>query len=95
LKRINREPVRYLGPFLFTAVLGVASMFGLIAVSALPPAPPEWLLASLMGITGTLVGWTLASLIPDLSMLVQFVHLQEAAAEVPGEGSNGNQSPGS
>jgi len=64
-------------------------MFGLIVVSALP-AVSEWLLALLMGITGTLVGWTLASLIPDLSMLVQFVHLQQAAAEIPGEGFGGN-----
>ena len=36
LKAINKEPIRYLAPFIFTAVLGVSAALAVLAVSAVP-----------------------------------------------------------
>lgn len=82
LRLIGREPVRYLTPFLITAALGVGAMFAILVTSALPSDAPDWIIGTASGIASLLVGWTLASLIPDLNTLVQFVRLQEAASEV-------------
>jgi hypothetical protein len=83
LQLINREPVRYLTPFLFTAALGVAAMFAVLGAGAIPASAPEWLFVVLAFVASWLVAWTLASLVPDLNTLVQFVRLQEAAGAVP------------
>lgn len=82
LRAINKEPVRYMRPFLFTAVLGVMASLFLLVLVALPPKP-QWLVASIAGLTGTAVVWTLASVIQDMKILVQFVGLQFDASEIP------------
>jgi hypothetical protein len=82
LRAINRDPVRYMAPFLFTAVLGVGASLCLLVLRSLP-SRPEWLLSTAAFITGTLVVWTLVSVIPNLGMLVQFVGLKVDATSIP------------
>jgi hypothetical protein len=83
LRAINREPVRYLAPFLFTATLGVFAALLLLVMVALPKSTPAWLLATGGGFTGLFVFWTLASVLANLNVLVEFVGLQYDASEVP------------
>ncbi|WP_434743437.1 hypothetical protein [Micromonospora sp. SH-82] len=83
LRAIQSEPVYYLAPFLFTAVLGVISMLALIVMSAVSPQAPETLIALISAPTTLLTTWTIASLIPGLSTLVQFVGLKMDALDVP------------
>jgi len=83
LREIGREPVRYLRPFLFTALLGVSSSLLLLALAVLPNHVDAWVLASVGGLTGTAVWWTIASVIADLDVLVQFIGLQFDASNVP------------
>ncbi len=83
LRAINREPVRYLSPFLFTATLGVLAALFVLAVVALPKSTPTWVLATGAGVTGLFTFWTIASVIPNLNTLVQFVGLQYDASDVP------------
>jgi len=83
LTAIDRQPVRYLGPFLFTAVLGVFAMIFLIALSTMSDGSPGILLDIVGCITGLLSIWAIASLLPCLSMLVQFMGLKTDALGVP------------
>jgi hypothetical protein len=83
LTAIDRQPVRYLGPFLFTAVLGVFAMIFLIVLSTLSSGSPKILLDILGCISGFLSIWAIASLLPCLSMLVQFMGLKTDALGVP------------
>jgi len=85
LTAIDRQPVRYLGPFLFTAVLGVFAMIFLIALSTMSSGSPRILLDILGCITGLLSVWAIASLLPCLSMLVQFMGLKTDALGVPND----------
>lgn len=87
LKAIGREPVRFVEPFLFTAWLGIVSAFLLLLFVALPDSSPQWLSAGLAGFGGFAAVWTLASVIWDLDMLVQFLGLQMDAAEIPDDPS--------
>jgi hypothetical protein len=50
---------------------------------AVLPLTPEWLIATASGVTGALVFWTLASVLPNLDVLVQFMGLQFDASDVP------------
>jgi hypothetical protein len=83
LRAIEYEPVYFLAPFLFTAVLGVASMLLLIMLSAVSPKAPEPWIALVGTPTALLTAWTIASLIPGLATLVQFVGLKMDALDVP------------
>jgi hypothetical protein len=83
LRAIKREPVRYLSPFLFTAVLGVVASLLLLVVGGLPDSAPTWLRGTLAGLSGLAVTWTLTSIVPDLNLLVQFIGLQFDAADIP------------
>jgi hypothetical protein len=85
LAAIDRNPVRYLGPFLFTAVLGVFAMIFLIALSTMSSRSPGVLLAIFGLVAGFLTIWTIASLLPCLSMLVEFMGLKTDALGVPDE----------
>jgi hypothetical protein len=82
LRMIGREPVRYIAPFTFTAALGIVAALFLL-VLAVVPATPTWLIPLWSGVTGWLVVWTLASVLPNLSLLIEFVGLQFDASEVP------------
>lgn len=83
LKAINREPVRYLAPFIFTAVLGVIAALAVLVVAAVPSEAPGWLRGIAGGLAGFFVTWTITSLLPDLKMLVDFVGLKMDATDVP------------
>jgi hypothetical protein len=83
LKAINREPVRYLAPFIFTAVIGVIASFAVLVAAAIPSAAPGWVRGIAGGLAGFFVTWTIASLLPDLKILVDFVGLKMDATEVP------------
>jgi hypothetical protein len=85
LKRIDAQPIRYMRPFLFTAALGVVASLFLLILVALPGRTPTWLTATVSGLTGMAVVWTLASVLPCLDMLVQFIGLRFVAADVPEE----------
>jgi hypothetical protein len=76
LKEIDREPVRYLAPFIFTAVIGVFSMLGLIVLSVLSVNSSAVLLGIVTGITGFFTVWSIVSLLYCLSTLVQFMGLK-------------------
>lgn len=83
IRAIGRDPVYYLSPFLFTGILGVFASLALIVLSAIPDSAPGWLIVSMSGAAGFLSVYTIASLIPCLSTLVQFIHLKMAALDVP------------
>lgn len=85
LKQINRQPIRYMRPFLFTASLGVVALILLLVLISLPASTPTWLVAVLGGLAGTATIWTLTSVLPCLDMLVQFVGLRFIAADAPGQ----------
>lgn len=83
LRAIRKDPVYYLAPFLFTAVLGVAAMLGLLVLSVLSPATHPAVLGVVGGLTGFAVVWTIGSLLPSLATLVQFIGLKMDALDVP------------
>ncbi len=84
LKRIkNGDPVRYFAPFFFTAFMGVLGILFLLVLMAMPDGTPAWIRATIAGFGGLTTGWTIGSLVYDLDVLVQFLRLQETAANVP------------
>ncbi len=83
IRAIGREPVRYLAPFLFTAVIGVFAMLGLIALSTLSQRSAPAVLGVIGGLTGFLAVWTTTSLLSCLATLVQFMNLKMDALDVP------------
>lgn len=85
LNAINRRPVRYLTPFIVTAVLGLWAAIAIIVVAALSASAPAALRGMAYGLAGFLSIYTIASLWYGLKMLVDFVALKEEAAGVPDE----------
>jgi hypothetical protein len=83
LRAINRKPVRYLAPFLFTASISVFAMLGLIVLSTLSDKSNVVLLGAVGSLTGLFTVWAVASLIYCLDTLVQFVGLKMDAVDVP------------
>jgi hypothetical protein len=81
IRAIGRDPVRYLAPFMFTAVIGIFAMFGLILLSALSAKSPQVLLGISAGATGFFAVWTIASLLYCLTTLVQFMGLKMDALD--------------
>lgn len=82
LAAISREPVRYLAPFIFTAVLGVFASLSLVLLGLTSTtALPAWR-GIITGAAGFLSVYTLASLLPALDTLVQFIGLKAEAAAV-------------
>jgi hypothetical protein len=85
LDLIGREPIHYIAPLLFTVFLGILASIVVLIAAAMPQAAPVWIDALTAGLVGLFVVWTLASLIPDMSMLVSFVRLQVEAARISDE----------
>jgi hypothetical protein len=83
LRAIGRDPVTYLTPFLFTVVIGVFALLGLLILSAMSPTAKTWALAALGAFVGLFSFWTVASLLPGLATLIQFVGLRQDAIDVP------------
>lgn len=83
LRAIGSDPVRHMAPFLFTAALGVVAALAIITLAFLPETAPTAVLAPVAGFAGLTSFWTLASLLPCLDTLVQFVRLRDDAAMIP------------
>jgi len=83
MRTIQRDPVRYLAPFLLTGVVGTVAALSAIVLSALPMSVPGGIRYVLAGVTGFTVFYALASTGPNLTSLVRFIRLQSDAAEVP------------
>ncbi|MDX6308437.1 MAG: hypothetical protein QOI06_1483 [Nocardioidaceae bacterium] len=83
LRAINRDPIRYLAPFLFTTVIGVFALLGLMVVAAMTPDTPSWALVPAITVTAFFSVWSVASLLPGLATLVQFVGLRQDALDLP------------
>lgn len=82
LRLINREPVRYLAPALFTAFIGVLAVLAVLLAILTAPLLPTSLVVAVDVVAGMLSVWTLVSLIPVLSMIVAFLSLRWEAAHV-------------
>lgn len=80
LRLLGTRPSYFLGPTLYTGVLGVFGAISAVTLLALPADLPTWLAASAGGITGFFVMYTIASLIPVLRMIVELTDLKAAAA---------------
>jgi hypothetical protein len=80
---IGRDPARYIAPFLFTAATGIFSMLSLLVLGTLSARTPEIVLGPIAFISAMLTVWTMSSLLPGLSTLVQFIHLKVDALDLP------------
>ncbi len=83
LRAIGRDPVSYLTPFLFTAAIGVFALLGLLVLSAVPATATTWVLAALGTFVGLFSFWAVASLLPGMATLIQFVGLRQDAIDIP------------
>jgi len=83
LRAINEDPAKYLAPFIFTALIGVAAGLCLLLLAALPKSVPDWAFGIVGGLGGFFTVWTLVSLAPALRLLVNFVGLKSDASAVP------------
>lgn len=83
LRAIGRDPVDYLSPFLFTTVTGVFALLLLLILSAMTPTANVASLAIVGTLVGWLSSWTVASLLPGMATLVQFVGLRQDAIDIP------------
>ncbi|CDO31521.1 hypothetical protein [Mycolicibacterium porcinum] len=83
LRAIGRDPVTYMTPFLFTTAIGVFSLLGLLVLSTVPRTAPTWLVAPLGAIVGFFSSWAIASLLPLMGTLIQFIGLRQDAIDVP------------
>lgn len=91
--RIGRDPVTYLAPFLFTAVLGVFAALAVTALAFTSITAPGWWLGTISGVAGFFSVYTVVSLIPGLDTLVQFIGLKSLAAQVPDESAQPSRLP--
>jgi hypothetical protein len=82
LAAIQRPPVRYLAPFLFTAALGIFAALNLVVLSVMSDRSPRALLIIFGLMASFLSIWAIASLLPCLSMIVQFMGLKTDALDV-------------
>ncbi|MEU2338550.1 hypothetical protein ABZ608_34115 [Streptomyces sp. NPDC013172] len=85
LKAANKNPIKYLRPFLFTASAGVSSAIAILVWSAIPPTASETANGIIGGLSGSLAMLTLASVFPALNTLVAFIPLLSASAEIKTE----------
>ncbi len=82
LEAIERQPIRYITPFILTAAIGVFAAIGLVVLTLVPPTAPPGVRAALGGVVFGLSGWTFVSVLRCLSSLVGFVALKSTAAKV-------------
>lgn len=83
LRAINRDPVHYLAPFLFTGAIGVFGMLGLVVLSAASKDTYVVVLGVVGSVSGFFTVWSMASILHCLAMLVQFVGLKMDAIDIP------------
>lgn len=83
LRAIGRHPRRYLQPFVFTAVIGVTALVLLVVLGTMSEHLPPAVLAPVATFAGLFGFWTIASPIPLLATLLDFVALKNDALDVP------------
>ncbi len=83
LRAIGKDPVEYLTPFLFTAVIGVFALLSLLVLSVVTSTANTAVLATLGTMAGLFSSWAVASLLPGMATLIQFVGLRQDAIDVP------------
>jgi uncharacterized membrane protein len=83
IRAIDQNPVRYVSPFMFTAVIAVFAIVGIIILSTLSDKSPAALLGVISGLTGFFAIWAIISLLYCLATLVQFMGLKVDALDVP------------
>lgn len=83
LRAIGKDPIDYLTPFLFTTVIGVFALLTLLVLSVVKPTANSAALATLGAIAGLFTCWAVASLLPGMATLIQFVGLRQDAIDVP------------
>lgn len=82
LRFLGHKPIFFVAPLAFTILLGLLAAFGLLVLSALQPFAPDVVRIVAAAVSGLFTTWTLASLFPDVKMLVQFVRVRFAASEM-------------
>lgn len=85
MRRIDEDPVSYLGPYILTGVVGTCGTVLSLVLAATPTSSPAQWLIPLAVLAGGSCGWALASLVPVFTNLIRFIRLQQDAAEVPDE----------
>lgn len=80
---IDREPVFFLRPFIFTAALSTMSLILLVSTLFLPENAPRLITVPLTFLSTATAGWTLGAIFPLLGTLVAFLDLKSEAAKVP------------
>ena len=85
IRAIGRSPIRYVAPFVFTTMLGIVALVLLLVRMSLPPTLSRHLYEVVTGCAALFAVWTLTSMFPLLAMLIDFVDLKAAAAEVTDE----------
>lgn len=88
LRAIGSDPVRFLAPFMFTAALGVISLLPTVIVANLNATTSTGVICTISAVAGFTAFWTVASVLPDLDTLVQFVRLKVDALDVPDDIGN-------
>jgi hypothetical protein len=83
LRAIKKDPVDYLTPFLFTTAIGVFALLGLLVLSTMSPTANTAVLATTGALVGLFSSWAVASLLPGMGTLIQFVGLRQDAIDVP------------
>lgn len=83
IRRINKNPVDYLTPFIFTTVIGVFALLSLLALSVVTATANVAALSTLGTLAGLFSCWAVASLLPGMATLIQFVGLRQDALDVP------------
>lgn len=81
LKAINSAPIRYLAPFIYSALLGIGAMVGLLGLSVVTASWAQWLISLMSGAAWFLTVWCVASLLPCLAMITQLADLKSIAAK--------------
>jgi len=82
VRMLGREPGYFVAPLAFTIAIGVVAAIAMIGLSALPATAPLLVRVALAAATGLFTIWTLASLLPNVKMLMQFLQVRFAASEL-------------
>lgn len=83
LHKIGKGARRYVTPFAITAALGVLAALILLVARVTVAMGPEWLRVGSAGFAGLFGVWTIASVLPLLSLAIDFVDLKNDASKVP------------
>ncbi|BDD82215.1 hypothetical protein TPB0596_19780 [Tsukamurella pulmonis] len=87
IRAIKSDPVDYILPFIFTASIGVIALAGSVILAAMSKDDWRPLLAVIGGVVGLFSFWSIASILPGLGTLIQFIGLRQDALDIPDDES--------